>query len=138
MMHLKQSQLDWLLAQGVTTDAIVKPRSLLRDEARPGDLYIDDENAWWNVRTNQVIADHWCLGDPLDGYDGMSGTWVLTIHETPLAWLKDGRRGIVVIDWTRLFDMCRDIPRISVPASLRAKYDKHMRPTRLPKLEVRP
>lgn len=138
MQHLLQKQIDWLLSKGVTTDAIVRPWSLLRDDARPGDLYIGGEDAWWNVKTGQVAGVDWCLGDDLGERDCMTGDWTLTIHATTLEWLQAGRRGIVVIDWSKLFERVHDIPRISVPASLKAKYEKHMRPARLPTLTICP
>lgn len=59
----------------------------------------------------------------------------LSIHETAIDWLRDEARGIVVLDWSRAFDMLRDAPRIMVPERLLPVYRNAMR-TKLPEVLV--
>lgn len=62
----------------------------------------------------------------------------LAIHATPLEWLRDRCRGIVVLDWSQAFDRLRDAPRIAITSALMDTYKKHMRPVRMPVVSVLP
>lgn len=135
MTPLRQSHIDWLIANGVTVSAMIHPTAILWSSDH-NVFWFPDELVSWNPDTG-LLSGWWCLGDDLSGRDFMTDDWTLTIHATPLDWLRAGRDGIVVIDWSRLFDYCRDIPRISIPPSLKDKYQRYMRPNRLPKLVTR-
>jgi hypothetical protein len=62
------------------------------------------------------------------------GDW-LRLHETPLDWLRAGRRGIFVTHWRRAFDCLRYAERLEIPASLVAQYERSMTPS-LPAVRV--
>lgn len=126
---MNQRQLDWLLGQGITISALTNPYAV---QCTADSLYFSDPDIHWNPKTGQYIAADWCLGDP---FDRLSDEPV-TIHETPLHWLRASRNGIVVIRWECLFPMLFDVPAVSVPASLRDKYIKHMQPARLPEVII--
>ncbi len=130
---LQQSQLDWLLKQGVTMDALLWPSAVIWLDYG---FYFQDDDAIWNPKTGKITG-HFCLGaDNILDADNYSVDGALQIHETPLAWLKANRNGIVVIDWSRCFDQLRDCPRVAVPKSLMAVYRRHMKPPRLPDVRI--
>ena len=62
----------------------------------------------------------------------------LNIFRDPLEWLRSGRDGIVVLDWSLAFERLRHAPRIAIKESLLPTYRRHMRPSRLPELFVIP
>lgn len=124
---MNQRQLDWLLGQGISIDALINPVAV---DATDDALHFPDYDTFWNPKTGQFISSQWCLGDQ---YDRLSDD-PLVIHETPIHWLRASRHGIVIIDWSRIFEMLRDEPDISCPGSLKQKYVKFMRPQRTPRV----
>ncbi len=145
---LNQLQINWLISQRVPTTAICSAahpclkRStdgivlLIEDEAGPIDC------ATWSLRDGGVVTlltgAGFALGEcqihnpGVYAFDGS-----LQICESPLDWLRSGRDGIVVIDWSRAFDRLRDCPRISVPRSLLGRYRRSMKPAHVPELYIR-
>lgn len=132
---LRQPQIDWLLSAGVTMDAACWPEAIL---AINGVFYFPDDDAFWEpMASGRKLRGHFCLGeDNITDADTYSFDGALRLWETPLEWLKAGRAGIVVIDWSRAFDHLRDAPRVSVPKSLMPQYTKWMKPPRLPQVRV--
>lgn len=61
----------------------------------------------------------------------------LRIHASPLDWLRDRGRGLVVVDWQQTFDRLRDIPRVAVAEAVLPQYRQAMK-ARLPHLSVIP
>jgi hypothetical protein len=114
--------LQWLLAQGVTISALSAPwavRATVAIFSAPGrytaaligepafvfamlDRGIVDLAAWAPA-TGQIgarLGRGWAIGQGQLGTDGIGITGApLPIFRTPLGWLKNHRRGIVIIDW---------------------------------------
>ena len=61
----------------------------------------------------------------------------LRIHASPLDWLRDRGRGILIIDWQQTFDRLRDVPRVAVAEVVLPQYRQAMK-ARLPHLSVIP
>jgi hypothetical protein len=152
---LLQGEIDWLLDNGVPLKALIEPDLLYTvygQKAKDGRFEPDEEGArflvlesnhydtvYWQFKSGDIAVDsgrafalsEWRIDDPWTyTFDG----W-LEIFPSPLEWLRQERKGIVVLDWFRAFDRLRDCPRILVPPTLLETYRKHMRP-RLPKLRV--
>jgi hypothetical protein len=147
-------QYKWLLDQGVPSPVLVPLADLPlirgfrgkdgwfdEDESGDGFLAFDepDDTVFWCPKTGELATWHgraFALGQDniinagtyaFDGY--------LATHADPLDWLRDGRRGIVVLNWRLAFDMLRDVPRIAVSEELLPTYRQHMKPS-LPELAV--
>lgn len=135
MRALTQPQIDWFLKQGVTMEALTHPDAVTR--AEDSTVYFPGESIWWDIKTGKLDGG-FCLGRS-QIYE--AGTYALdaalVIHADPLAWLRAGRRGICVADWSQAFEHLRTAPRITVPASLLETYKKHMRPVRMPVVTTR-
>ena len=132
---LRQSHIDWLLSAGVTMDAICRPEAMLYLDDGEAMYFPDDDVMWW-YKTGEMEG-HFCLGaDNITDAGVYALDGALEIFETPMAWLKANRRGIVVIDWSRAFDELRHAPRVSVPKSLLAKYRAAMKPPRMPDVRI--
>lgn len=128
---MKQPQIDWFLRQGVTIQALSQPSCIIT-ERRSGIywLYFYEDDALWQPKTGELVSSTcWCLGT-------YEPNVTVTIHATPLDWLRANRTGIVVIDWAQAFDNLYRLPRVILPASLRAKYDDAMRLPTLPHVEI--
>ncbi len=130
---LRQSHIDWLLSYGVTIEAMIHPEAML---ARGGTFYFPDDDAFWEPKASgRQLTGHFCLGaDNILDADQYSFDGALHVYETPMAWLKSNRNGIVVIDWSQIFHQLQDAPRVSVPKSLMPLYKKWMRPPRMPEV----
>jgi hypothetical protein len=61
------------------------------------------------------------------------------IYADPLAWLLDGRRGVVIVDWRAARCVLADVPElVCTDKALAARIDKEMRqPVHVPRLIVR-
>lgn len=59
----------------------------------------------------------------------------LRIHASPLEWLRDRCRGLVVVHWEQAFDRLRDVPRVAVAEAALPQYRRAMR-ARIPDLAV--
>jgi hypothetical protein len=118
-----RAKLNWLAFEE-RDDFVFCPLDRLADEAPPfatalGRAFALGEDNIWNPGTY--------------AFDG----W-LHVHATPLAWLQAGRRGIVIVDWNRVFDCLRDCPRILGETQLLAeRIDTLMHPARLPAMASR-
>ncbi len=132
---MRQSHIDWLLSHGVTIEAMCWPEAMLWCGERKA-FYFPDDDAYWNPHAIR-IEGHFCLGaDNIIAPENYIFDGALQIHESPLAWLKANRSGIVVIDWSRCFDQLRDCPRLQIPRSLMPLYKKHMRVPRVPEVRL--
>lgn len=140
----------WFLHQGVPAETVARMTGLRtvcgrrapdgrldRESAGNGFLAFFDETAedvvFWCPRTDELATWRgraFALGE--DNI-GNAGTYAfdtyLHIYPDPLAWLIDGGRGIVVVDWTLAFDMLRDAPRVAVDERLLPLYRRHMAPS---------
>lgn len=152
---LRQKQIDWFLANGVTISTLIWPTTILLAVGRKAqDGRFEDNSAgdswlvfpehedciYWQPRTGELAT--WngrafalgevCIDDAttyaLDGW--------LNIFADPLDWLRAGRRGCVVVDWTQAFDRLRDAPRIAVAEAIILQFRRHMQPPRLPEVAV--
>jgi len=88
------------------------------------------ELATWHNRAFALGADNIVAATTytFDGY--------LTIHASPLDWLRDRCQGIVVLNWNLAFDLLRDAPRVAVAETILPLYREHMKPSHLPALSV--
>jgi len=152
---LTQEQIDWLLSQGISPWAIIRPSPIKTchggrakdgrfDERIEGpNWFIFEEETdlvFWQPRTGEIATDagrSFALGEELIDNPGTTALHqYLNIYSDPLTLLQNDRRGIVVIDWTNAFDRLREVPRVAVSASLLPTYKKFMRPRRIPTLAV--
>jgi len=107
---------------------------LVEDRAGPIDV------AFWHPRSGKtatLLNYGFALGEHLidnPGVDSFHGA--LKIHANPVEWLRAGRDGIVILDWTGAFDRLRDCPRIAVDEPLLEKYRAAMQPPHMPDLFV--
>lgn len=137
---LKQAQIDWLKAQGVDPMAMAQPKPIMVDEE--GRLVFEEPSdlVFWHPRTGAI--DVWNGSAFALGEDAIwnGGSYFidgqLHLFESPLEWLKAGRRGIFVIRWGLAFDRLRDVPSIAVPQGLVGRYRQFMKPPRMPKMQV--
>lgn len=132
---LRQSHINWLLSYDVSIETMIYPEAML---ASGGTFYFPDDDAFWTPKAQgRTLEGHFCLGESnILNANQYSFDGALQIYEEPIAWLRSGRNGIVVIDWSRAFDQLRDCPRISVPRSLLPVYRKWMKPPRLPDVRI--
>lgn len=153
---LRQSHIDWLIAQGVPAIAIVMPYvvEIARGIRAADGIFEHDplgalwfvfsepnDTIFWNSKTGEVATDlgsAFALGQEEIANPGATslGQW-LHVHESPLDWLRASRRGIVVLRWEWAFEQLRDVERIAVPEALVSRYQKGMKP-KLPDVGVIP
>lgn len=155
--HETDGMTGWLLAQGVPGLVIssllplytvngVRARNGRFDPNPEGApfVYIEDEAdfIFWNRATGELASwdsRTFALGEAvIDNPATLAFGCSLNIFDNPLDWLRAKRDGIVIIDWRQAFDRLRDLPRVAVAECLLPTYDKHMRPTHLPKVSVIP
>ncbi|MEX0406767.1 hypothetical protein ABGN05_13930 [Aquibium sp. LZ166] len=154
---LKQTEIDWLVRQGVTVPAMVK-RTTIRSTTgvkaadgrfefeEAGDRWLafeqEDDVIFWQPRVGAVATyagRDFALGeDVLDDAATYAFDYSLNILADPLDWLRANRNGIVVLDWSRAFDRLRDAPRIALAEQLLPLYRRHMKPLRMPDLMIIP
>ena len=157
LVSLKQAQIDWLLCQGVKLTAISQTSPIMTccgerasdgrfDENHEGPQWLVFEEQYdlvfWNPATGEIATDSgraFALGE--EAIDNPATTaferW-LYIYADPLAWLRNDRRGIVVLKWQFSFEKLRDVPRIAVVEAMLPTYRKMMKPLRIPRLAVLP
>jgi hypothetical protein len=150
-----RADLQGLLACGVPMNALIEPRSVrvahgalcsdgLFEYAPGADLWFafeeTDDWVFWrpgHSRLTTYCGRAFALGEEVVSN---AGTYAfdcrLNIFASPLEWLRAGRDGIVVVDWTRAFDRLRDAPRIAIEEELLPLYRRFMKPARLPELFV--
>lgn len=152
---LSQSQIDWLLKAGVSVEAMVQPDAILvargrkahdgrfedDGEGQPWLAFIELEDCvYWQPRTGELCTWNgraFALGEAAidDAATYALDGW-LNIFADPLDWLRAGRHGCVVVDWTQAFDRLRDAPRIAVAETILLQFRRHMQPPRLPEVAV--
>lgn len=152
-----QEELDWILAQDVSTTALVRPLAMkvaAGDLGQDGHFEADDSGPrWlafqqehdlvlWQPRRRLLVAEwrrSFALGeDIVDNPGTYAFDCNLNIFAEPLEWLRANRDGIVIIDWSRAFDRLRDVPRIAIAETLLPTYRRFMKPGRMPELLVIP
>ncbi len=159
---LAQGQLDWLLAAGIRIPALIHPVALTvsRGSIGPAGRFDYDESAapeWlaFECEEDFVFWRFDRLGEPHafctaygrafalgDGQIDNAGTYAfngwLRVWPDPLAWLKHNRDGIVILDWSRVFERLRDCPRIlGETIDIGERVDTLMHPPRLPSISAR-
>jgi len=152
-----QEELDWLLAQDVSTTALVRPLAMkvaTGDLRRDGYFEADDNGLrWlafeqdrdlvlWQPRRRLLVSEDrrsFALGeDIIDNPGTYAFDCNLNIFAEPLEWLRADRDGIVIIDWSKAFDRLRDVPRVAIAEALLPTYRRNMKPGRMPELLVIP
>ena len=157
---LPQSRLDWLLkAEKIPIATLMAPslvtatRGVAAHDGRfdyhprrpPDWLAFEEEEdfVFWLPGQSHTFATAegraFALGE---ANITNSGTYCfdgwLQVFPEPLAWLKAARKGIVIVDWQRVFERLRDVPRIlAATYELGDKIDTLMHPARLPAIAVR-
>lgn len=155
---LEQKHINWLLAEGVTTDAMIHPDAILLaygDRADDGRFdAADDGRPWlaiqeadrdfvfWSPKEDKLstfLGRAFALGeDAIDDPSTYALGYNLNVYASPLEWLRAKRDGCVILDWTRVFDRLRDCPRISLAERLLVQYRRFMKPAHMPQLFVIP
>jgi len=154
----RQRHIDLLKANGVAIPAMIWPDPIRR--ARGGKVeggffldVVDDEIGedwlafgtsndiiYWYPKTGELATAYgraFALGEELItdaftySFDGS-----LVIYADPLEWLRNNRKGIVIVKWEWAFDRLRDCPRIAIPEDLVEIYQQHMQPRQMPQLFV--
>jgi hypothetical protein len=150
----KDAELRWLLAKGITGDAMALPwpirgSSVIFDGTvfsfadsggdravifRAEDLAATVDLIAWQPRTGQLatwLGVGFCLGNaddisnPATYFDGDS----LRIHTTPLEWLKADREGIVIVQWRDAYNWLHHCRRVICGDELvAAMVEKHTKP----------
>lgn len=151
---LRQVHIDWLIKRGVSPNAMINPTiiGVARGTRASDGLFEPDPNGseWlvfaeetdtvlWRPATGEIATDNgsaFALGGDDIRNPGVTalGGW-LSIHLSPLEWLRNERRGIFVIRWEWAHEQLRDVARIALPAELLNVYIKAMTP-RMPELAV--
>ena len=154
-----QKEIDSLMGAGVSIGALAMPAAMLvavgnvrRDglfDPDPAghrwfafDEFGSDDVVLWHQETNasaRWFGSAFALGaDAIETAATYSFDCALNIFRDPLDWLRSGRDGIVVLDWSLAFERLRHAPRIAIEESLLPTYRRHMRPARSPELFVIP
>lgn len=152
-----QADLDWLLAQGISPVAMVRPSPMLIatgfaaadglfEHADEGERWLAFEEAedfvFWQPRRIQFATyahRAFALGEAaVDNPGTYAFDCALNIFASALDWLRARRDGIVVLDWSSAFDRLRDAPRIAVAEQLLPLYRRHMKLQRMPELMIIP
>lgn len=154
---LSEAQTKWLSTKAVPPRALQEPTPILSAAGRrlkEGYFEPTPEGRKWLVFQEELDLVYWQPGtgeiasDTLRafalGEENLQNPWAtaldryLNVFEDPLEWLRDSRRGIVIIKWKEAFDRLRDCPALAIPEALISKYKRFMRPPFLPRLAVRP
>jgi hypothetical protein len=152
-----QAEINWLIRQGVSTTAMVRPIAMmvtigsrashgLFDNSDGGERWLafeqEDDCVFWQPRQGAFATyagRAFALGeDIIDNPGTYSFDCALNIFSDPLDWLRAKRDGIVVLDWASAFDRLRDLPRIAIVETLLPLYRRHMQPPHMPELFVIP
>lgn len=97
---------------------------------------------FWNPVTGGIGTDTgraFALGEDLIDHPATTAfsRW-LNIYPDPLEWLRNNRRGIVVIRCELAFDKLCYVPRIAVAEALLPTYRKMVKPRHMPRLAMLP
>jgi hypothetical protein len=112
----KDAELRWLLAQGITGEAMASPWPIR------GSSVIFDGNVF------SFSGDAWCgVGFCLGNADILNpGTYSddgsLHIHATPLEWLRADRDGICIVQWRDAYGRLRFCVRSARMSWLRRRW----------------
>jgi hypothetical protein len=132
-----QDQVRWLLDQGLDADALCRPWLISATTVRfDGNTFTTDPDGEraltfratdrgevvdliaWNPRSGKLASWYgtaFCLGDlddilnPASFFAGSA----LRVHADPLAWLRAGRDGIVIVKPEFTYAYLRGVPRLS-------------------------
>ncbi|MCP4182982.1 MAG: hypothetical protein GY761_06655, partial [Hyphomicrobiales bacterium] len=147
----QQKHIDSFRVNGIPVEKLIHPAFIRRavgtighDRRFDDDLNGSDHLAfrepedfvYWNPETNKFGTWNgraFALGECNiwnAGIYALDGK--LSIYSNISDWLRDDRRGLIVLDWNRAFDKLRDCPRIEIQECLLPTYRKYMRPSRLP------
>lgn len=148
-----QQQIDWLIASGVTVDAMIHPATMQAtrgNRAADGRFEADatgpcwlvfpepEDEIFWQPRTGEIATDTgraFALGEAvIDDHWTYSFTGNLRIFADPLDWLRAGRDGIVIVDWSRTWSRLQDCPQIAVDRRLANRLRRHLRPPYTPRV----
>jgi hypothetical protein len=147
--------MDWFVAKGVSPTALRGPPLVLvahgvkaddglfdEDEAREDWLVFPEAEdcIYWQPRSGEMArwnGRNFALGQDLIGAAAThSFGGRLHIFQDPLDWLRAGRKGLVIVDWSQTFDRLRDCLRIAVAEGLLDKLKAHLQPPHLPEILV--
>lgn len=140
-------QAAWLMRQGVPMRALSALLPILRvATGRRGKdgIFVEDQAGcqflgfpegpdivFWSPRSGEIATAEGraiLLGED-DIFDpatfALGGA--LTVHESPLDWLRHSCNGVAVVDWPRAVHLLRYAPRIILPDSLVLTYWRHMK-----------
>lgn len=148
---------NWFADQGVPRETLfqmitlrtvrgIKAADGCLDADETGQLFVafyedaPEDCVCWCPRTNELatlFGRAFALGeDNIKDASTYSFDSHLHLYPDVLSWLRDGGRGVVVLDWSRAFDRLRDAPRIAVSERLLPTYRNAMQPSRMPELSV--
>lgn len=154
---LSETEVDWLLKKDVPLAALQEPTPIMTAGGRrlkAGNFEPNPEGRKWLVFEQEHDLIFWqpATGEIASetgrafalGEENLQNPWAtaldryLNVFADPIEWLRDGRRGIVIIKWKDAFDYLRDCAAIAVPEILLSKYRRFMRPPYMPRLAIRP
>ena len=154
----RQKHIDRLKGQGVDIWSMIRPYPIRRAVGivtpEPERFRVDPDGDDWLVfvEPDDVIYWHPETGQ-LVSWNGLAfalgeeaiinaGTFALDacleVWADPVEWLRNGRTGIVVVNWQDAYERLGHCPRVSLPQSLVAMWQQHMKPKHEPKVYVRP
>ena len=98
-------------------------------------VYLQPSSKLWATEFGQ----DWALGqDVLMNPGATAFGQPLRIFDNIYRWLSAGRWGLVIFDWSQVYDHLRHVPDIAIDQSLAETYRHHMRPGRLPRMTFLP
>lgn len=151
---LRQEHIDWLLRSGVSIDAMIHPEAirlahghaerglLVRDPAGdPWLAFAEESNvAYWQPRSGELaleVRGTFALGEGVIGLpETYSFDCYLNVFGSPLDWLRAGRDGIVVIDWSLTWERLHGVPRVALAESVVFPFRRHFKPPTGPEVAV--
>lgn len=153
--RIEGQQVDWFRSRGMSEKALKGPPSVmlahgykapdgLFEESAAGEAWLAfpeaEDVVYWRRRTNEFCTWNgraFAIGqDAIDDITTFTFDNCLNIFASPLDWLRAGRDGIVIVNWSQAFDRLRDVPSVAPEAALLQKYEKSMVPKRLPRVFV--
>lgn len=151
---LKQEHIDWLLRNGVTVDAMIKPEAmrlahgkavnrLFRHDASgaPWLAFAEGHDVvYWQPRTCELATETgatFALGqDVIDRPETYSFDCRCNVFASPLEWLQAGRDGVVVLDWSQAWARFHAVPRLALAEPVVVSFRRHFKPPSGPDVVV--
>lgn len=151
---LRQEHIDWLLRSGVSIDAMIHPEAIrlahgyaekglfVRDPAGDPWLAFSEERnvAYWQPRSGELaleVRGAFALGEEAIGLpETYSFDCYLNVFGSPLDWLRAGRDGIVVIDWSLTWQRLHGVPRVALAECVVFLFRRHFKPPTGPEVAV--